>query len=290
MHAFLPDVRLAPITWIYGIMDTAMPPVPITVHQLLVFNLSGAKVTGDADGFDAPIAACAMTEGGRMLGKGEGRMVFVYLLAGTLSRVLGLDATTLTDPRPVAPGESAALDAMLAELMKVRDDRGAIVKTIDAHLLDAMRRAPPQGLAERANVLLVGSDAPSVPDTAKRLGVSQRTLERHYKTRYGCAPSRYLRHLRLIRATPGRVQDWRWENVPPEIEYSDQSHWLKDIRTIYGATPTQLRNMELAEWFFYPDDRYDPSDAIDAFVPEENKMRIAAWKASREELVADLPG
>ena len=290
MHAFLPDVRLAPITWIYGIMDTAMPPVPITVHQLLVFNLSGAKVTGDADGFDAPIAACAMTEGGRMLGKGEGRMVFVYLLAGTLSRVLGLDATTLTDPRPVAPGESAALDAMLAELMKVRDDRGAIVKTIDAHLLDAMRRAPPQGLAETANVLLVSPEAPSIPETAARLGVSQRTLERHYKTRYGCPPSRYLRHLRLVRSTIGGLTNLRWENVPPEIEYSDQSHWLKDMRTIYGATPTQLRNMRIANWFFYPDGRYDPSDAIDAFVPEENKMRIAAWKASREELVADLPG
>ena len=286
MHTFLPAVALSEVTGAYGIMDTPRAPAPMTVHQLLAFNLGGAQITGDADGFDGPLAACAMTEGGRILGKGEGRMVFVYLLAGTLNRLFGLDPTTLVQPRPIERGESPVLDRLLAALMACRDSRQAIVETIDAHFLEAKQAAEPMGLPDVAHRYLVRDATGNIPAIADRLGVSLRTLERRFKARYGCSPARYLRHLRLVRATPSNFQDFRWDAVPPEVEYYDQSHWLRDLKAIYGATPSELNRMPLAAFLHYPDGCYDPAQARDKWDEHEVGLRRDAWRESGDALVA----
>ena len=289
MHAYYVDERLVEVAVCYGIMDTAMPPFPMTVHQLLSFNLGGAEITGDAEGLNAPVIATAMTEGGRRLGKGPGRIVFVYMITGAMNRVLGLDPTTLVRPRAIEAGESAVIDRLLPELVRVRNDRRAIAETIDAHFRAAFDNAPPPDAADAALALIACEAETSVPAMANRLGISQRTLQRRFRNRFGCSPSRYLRHLRLIRSHPGSLRDIAWSHVPPELDYFDQPHWLRDLREIYGTNPTELQGHQQADWQPYPPGCFDPDGAVSQDWQGAYFARMRAlWIGRRRELVAGL--
>ena len=283
MHAYCADERLYDVASLYGVMDGPMPPVPMTAHNLLAFNPCDVEITGDAQGLGARVAACAMTEGGRRTGKGPGRMVFVYMIGGAMNRVLGLDPSTLVTPRAIEPGESAVIDRLLPDLIRVVDDRRAIVETLDAHLLAALAEAPPLGLEDAALAMLAGADMLPLPLVAQRLGISQRTLQRRFLKRHGCPPSRYLRHLRLMRSHPDSLRDVEWSRVPPELEYFDQPHWLRDMREIYGTNPTEMHAMALADWHHYPPGCFDkdagPAGWQEAYVA---KMRDTWWTERRE--------
>lgn len=289
MHAFYVDERLVEVAICYGIMDSAMPPFPMTVHQLLSFNLGGAEITGDAEGLNAPVAACAMTEGGRRLGKGPGRIVFVYMITGAMNRVLGLDPATLIRPRAIEPGESTVIDRLLPELIRVREDRRAIVETIDAHFLAALDDAPLPDAADAALGLIVCEAETSVPAIASRLGISQRTLQRRFRNRFGCSPSRYLRHMRLLKSHPGSLRDIAWSHVPPELDYFDQPHWLRDIREIYGTNPTELQGYQPANWQAYPPGCFDADCLASQDWLEAHFARMRAlWMGHRRALIERL--
>ena len=289
MHAYYVDERLVEVAVCCGIMDTAMPPFPMTVHQLLSFNLGGAEITGDAEGLNAPVAACAMTEGGRRLGKGPGRIVFVYMITGAMNRVLGLDPATLVRPRAIEAGESTVIDQLLPELVRVRNDRRAIVETIDTHFRAALDDAPPPDAADAALALIACEGETSVPAMANHLGISQRTLQRRFRNRFGCSPSRYLRHLRLMRSHPPSIKDMAWSQVPPELDYFDQPHWLRDIRKIYGSNPTELQNLQKANWNYYLPGRFDKPEATsqDRMAAHFAKMR-KIWIGQRKTLIEGL--
>ena len=287
MHAFLAHIGVAEVAGFYGIIDTPMLPQPFVAHNILAFNVGNAPITGDARGFDHPVAACAMAEGGRRLGKGPGRMVFVYLTSGALNRLFGLDPTTLTEPRAIASGESARLDKLSNSLMDVRDDERAIVETVDEHLLDAIEAAPPAGLPEMAHILMSAEPEITIERVAEMLGTSPRTLERRFKSRFGCTLSRFRRHLRLLKSTPS-LRDSSWDNVPPDVDYYDQSHWLKDMRTIYGATPKELRSFKPANWLRYPENCFDRESAGDAWDENAFDARWNAYHKARAQLMGTL--
>ena len=287
MHAFLAHLGVAEVAGFYGIIDTPMPPQPFVAHNILAFNVENAPIIGDAEGFDHPVAACAMTEGGRRLGKGPGRMIFVYLTSGALNRLSGLDPTTLTAPRAVTQGESVRIDGLNESLLMVRESRRAIVETLDEHLLDAIDAAPAPGLPEMAHIVMSAEPDIAIERLAEMLGTSARTLERRFKSRFGCTPSRFRRHLRLLKSTPS-LGDTSWDNVPPDVDYYDQSHWLKDMRTIYGTTPKELRTFKLANWLRYPEDCFDPELATDRWNRTAFDARWNAYHEARARLMRTL--
>lgn len=81
-----------------------------------------------------------------------------------------------------------------------------------------------------------------VKDLAEQLGVSRRTLERLFAEHVGVAPKAFARILRfqnvlaILRAR--RFRDYT--DLAFACGYADQSHLLKDIRTLTGRLPSQL--------------------------------------------------
>ncbi|WP_171033047.1 helix-turn-helix domain-containing protein [Qipengyuania marisflavi] len=92
-----------------------------------------------------------------------------------------------------------------------------------------------------------------IPDLANELGVSQRTLQRAFGRRYGMSPLKYTKLVRTFRSMVGHdYPTLRWANVPAEIDYVDQSHWIRDVRRLYGLAPGQLGANEEYHWLYYP--------------------------------------
>ena len=76
----------------------------------------------------------------------------------------------------------------------------------------------------------------------KRLNVSERQFERRFVRAVGVSPHHYIRivrfqeAMRLIKAN----QFERLSDVAYDLNYVDQSHFIKDIKAFSGYTPTDL--------------------------------------------------
>jgi AraC-like DNA-binding protein len=81
-----------------------------------------------------------------------------------------------------------------------------------------------------------------VPQLLKRLNVSERQFERRFVRAIGVSPHQYIRIVRfreamqLIRTS----QFDRLSDVAYDLNYVDQSHFIKDIKAFSGYTPTRL--------------------------------------------------
>lgn len=90
----------------------------------------------------------------------------------------------------------------------------------------------------------------SVVDLAKRLGMSERQLERLFHEELGSTPSSVYRQLRLQRGK------WLVENtdrsiteIALECGFSDGAHFARQIRTAFSSTPSELRTRHRHELF-----------------------------------------
>lgn len=76
----------------------------------------------------------------------------------------------------------------------------------------------------------------------KRLHVSERQFERRFSRAVGIAASRYIRIMRFQEAVRlmkagivGKLPD-----MAHDLGYTDQSHFIKDVRPFTGYTPSNL--------------------------------------------------
>jgi AraC-like DNA-binding protein len=83
-----------------------------------------------------------------------------------------------------------------------------------------------------------------IPAVLKRLGISERTFERRFKRSVGVSPHQYLRVVRFQQAVRllRRQHFERLSDLASALGYTDQSHFIKEIREFAGCTPTDLRD------------------------------------------------
>jgi AraC-like DNA-binding protein len=97
-------------------------------------------------------------------------------------------------------------------------------------------------IAESLRLIQKGIRAIRVPHLLKRLNVSERQFERRFVNAIGVSPHHYIRivrfqeALRRIRAN----QFERLSDVAYDLNYVDQSHFIKDMKAFSGYTPTRL--------------------------------------------------
>ncbi len=262
-HAHLPDIRLAKHVYYYALIDDPIPEFRFLRSNALCFNLGGVALTVDGKVLNGPVFACSRLSRAPLVVKPTGRIVFILLDQGTWSRLLGIDPARIdTSIVPLVLAAGSALDRIDAKLRRLSRDDLALVAALDRFFLDCLAKAEPAGLPERARSAIISDFATPIPELAARLGASQRTLQRAFKRRYGLTPSRYTKVVRTLRSIAGSdYLDLRWSEVPPEIEYADQSHWIRDIRNLHGLTPSQLRGELDYPWLYYPRGSSDPDKA-----------------------------
>ncbi len=262
-HAHLPGIRLAKHVYFYALIDDPIPEFRFLRSNALCFNLGGVELTADGNVLTGPVFACSRLSSAPLVVKPTGRIVFILLDQGAWSRLLGIDPATIdTTIVPLALDPGSTLDMVEAKLRRHSRDDLALVAALDRFFLDSLAKAEPEGLPERARSAIISDFATPMPEVAAGLGVSQRTLQRTFKRRYGLTPSRYAKVVRTLRSIAGSdYLDLRWSEVPPEIEYADQSHWIRDIRNLHGLTPSQLRGELDYPWLYYPRGSNDPNEA-----------------------------
>lgn len=110
------------------------------------------------------------------------------------------------------------------------------------------------GKTARASTM-IGSDPSGVriAEVAKLLGISLKQLERKFKSEVGLTPKLFARIVRIQKVLlsldekPGR----NWADVCYSHGFSDQSHLIREFRSIAGVPPQRLmdQNRAISELF-----------------------------------------
>lgn len=75
---------------------------------------------------------------------------------------------------------------------------------------------------------------------ARRLGLTERTLERRFLAQIGATPKKYARIVRLRHAILQRKALSNWADVACAAGYYDQSHLIRDCQDLYGLPPDAI--------------------------------------------------
>lgn len=79
----------------------------------------------------------------------------------------------------------------------------------------------------------------TIPDVAERLYISQRQLERLYKTHVGVSPKKYARLLRVeaARIRLNHDRSTSEAEIGNDTGFYDQAHFIREFKSIVGMTP-----------------------------------------------------
>jgi AraC-like DNA-binding protein len=97
-------------------------------------------------------------------------------------------------------------------------------------------------VAESLRLIQKGIRSIRVPQLLKCLNVSERQFERRFARAIGVSPHHYIRIVRFQEAVRliKTNQFERLSDVAYDLNYVDQSHFIKDIKAFSGYTPTGL--------------------------------------------------
>ncbi|MFD5175828.1 helix-turn-helix domain-containing protein [Nocardia sp. NPDC058379] len=164
--------------------------------------------------------------------------VRLRLAPGVSRPLLGVAAGELTDRVVRLDDLPGPLGTAASELTRLPADEAV------RYLEDLLPHQVSETATERAHRLvlreaisaLTADVAPSVPDLAARLAVSERQLRALFATGIGVSPKHFAR-IDRVRRVLAYAGDTPWSHLAADTGYYDQSHLTADFRTIMGVPP-----------------------------------------------------
>jgi AraC-like DNA-binding protein len=169
-----------------------------------------------------------------------------FHLTGVVFKPQGLRMLLRTDPMALNDG-SAGLGNFSRDLgeqlLNARSNRERVAR-LSTFLRARVDGAGAEDFLVTESLGLIRTDIHSirVPQLLKRLKVSERQLERHFIQAIGVPPHQYIRILRFRKALQflKANQFERLSDIAYDLNFVDQSHFIKDIKAFSGYTPKRL--------------------------------------------------
>lgn len=183
----------------------------------------------------------AITQPFQCVTEGTPTAIGVELKPQALNTLLNIDAAELSDGMVELNAFSTDnLNERLLNAAKERDQIAVVTQFLRTKA-DASRRADSL-VAQSLRLIHENIGSIHVRHLLKRLNVSERQFERRFGRALGIRASLYLRIMRFQEAVrlmkAGRFE--RLTDMAYDLGYTDQSHFIKDIREFTGYTPKTL--------------------------------------------------
>lgn len=176
----------------------------------------------------------SVSEGGFLIGAGLTPLGY--------SRLVAAPAQSNTDRIIALDQVWEGSDQLFAELLAAGDM--ATVKTIfDREIARRLRPMRPEAEARilALHQLLVTDHSLSVAETAARLGLPLRSLNRITRDAFGFSPKLLLRRSRFLKSLMATMRDTgRPHGEVIDAAYVDQSHFIKDSHYFLGMAPQKF--------------------------------------------------
>jgi AraC-like DNA-binding protein len=229
---------------------------PTGVSGILFQHHDGRPALG-APALGATAHACPVSSGGcptsfvygkrtrpsQTFSKGPFGLTGVVFKPQGLSTLLKVPPMHLNDGSAELNEFARAKENIADQLLNARSHHERVARLSDFLRAHLDRSGSEDALvAEGLRLIQKGIRAIRVPQLLKRLNVSERQFERRFVNAIGVSPHQYIRivrfqeALRLIRTN----QFERLSDVAYDLNYVDQSHFIKDMKAFSGYTPTRL--------------------------------------------------
>lgn len=80
----------------------------------------------------------------------------------------------------------------------------------------------------------------SIDELSEKFGISTKTIQRRFLEHMGITPKKYSRLIRVIHCLRQSTRNKQLTRLAHESEYYDQSHFVKDIKSIIHCTPSHF--------------------------------------------------
>jgi AraC-like DNA-binding protein len=143
-------------------------------------------------------------------------------------------------------------------------DRLRHVDTFLLRKLNAAREPDPM-LAPAIDLIRTHGGRLSMRAVGSELGVSERRLERTFRTGTGLSPKEFSRITRLhavLARLPRMESDATWVEIASELGFADQAHLIREFRALTGVTPARYGQGNVSYVF---------SDALAVHDPEVDR-------------------
>ena len=252
MTSLRPDERLAPFVRQFTVVETDAGE---EATRVLIPNsglIAGFRFAGSATLLedsratrmpDVSIAGLRTTARRMVTSAGSGIILAVFRATGAaqffappLHELFG-DTIAIDDAMP-----RRFIDEMHTRIAEAPDHRSRAA-IVEEFLLGRRLHRPADPLVEEA-LLAIGSTHGRIriAELARRLGISQNSLERRFRQVVGASPKQYGTILRLRHAVKLHRAGATLTEASISAGYFDQPHWNRQFKSVTGAAPQQFFN------------------------------------------------
>jgi AraC-like DNA-binding protein len=175
--------------------------------------------------------------------QGKGRVVGVRFKPGAFHAFVSASVSTFSN-RSLSLVEafgprSNQLEAAILPL----DDKAAMIEIVERFLRERLPERDPKVelINEIVECIIADRGITRVDHIVSRFGLRTRALQRLFNEYVGATAKWVIKRYRLLEATEhlaahGEVD---WAKLAVDLGYFDQSHFIKDFRSIIGQTPSE---------------------------------------------------
>ena len=176
--------------------------------------------------------------------RADARSILVFLEPDGAYALLGCVLDEITDEhvglRTIAPRAPVpAFEARLAEAVSL-EERSQLTQAFLAGLLEYSKRRPHPVVTEAAQRILQGHGTERIGILSRDLGVSDRYLERLFRSQIGVSPKRFASLARFDYAR-ARIAHHSSVRLALDAGYADQAHLVRSFKAYSGLTPSRYQ-------------------------------------------------
>jgi AraC-like DNA-binding protein len=222
--------------------------LPTDLFMLTVHSIGeGAGPTPAVDAGELSISITLLrTQARRFRSQSDGTLSFALLTAAGLMRVLRAPLKGVTDSRVAlsrffGSAEERALRDTLLDSRSADERMVRFARWIENRIHERYAFNAQQSRVAATAAWLQEHHGPLDLDGLRmRLAVSQRQLERDFRTWLGVSPATYARLVRFQRAARAVVNGHPLVDAAIEFDFCDQPHLNRGFRALTTLTPSEL--------------------------------------------------
>jgi AraC-like DNA-binding protein len=103
-----------------------------------------------------------------------------------------------------------------------------------------VRKPAPDLVDEAANLIVANHGKVNINELCNEIFISRRQFERRFLQKVGLSPKYYarLRRIGYICSVMAGKEDVNWQDLYYDLDYYDQSHFIKDFKIFTGRSPS----------------------------------------------------
>jgi len=173
--------------------------------------------------------------------EGAGQVMGVKFRPGAFYPFCRFPVSEFTDRKlPFSAVFEDDLNALESDILSAPDNN-RMIKCTEAFLMKYIPEKDPnvQEINRIVETIMEEKSIIKVDDVMNRFAINKRTLQRLFKKYVGVSPKWIIQRYRLHEAAEKMVERKaeNWSRLALDLGYFDQSHFIRDFKTIIGQTP-----------------------------------------------------